>query len=90
MRWISDRRDLLGALALAISGAAAPSGGVRAHHHHHYHHHNYRKRYRKRCRQACKDDKKTCDRGCDILDGDSQDFCKQGCQIALSQCRSNC
>ena len=63
------------ALLLAMLGAAAASTGVQAHKHHH---HNYRQRYRKRCRQHCKDDKKTCDRGCDILDGDSQDFCKQG------------
>jgi hypothetical protein len=89
MRRSGDRRDLLYALALAILGVALPSTGVRAHKHKH-HHHNYRKRYRKRCRQHCKDDKKSCDRGCDILDGDSQDFCKQGCQVALSQCRSNC
>jgi hypothetical protein len=72
---------------LTIAGAIAPSTIAEAHKHHH---HNYRKRYRKRCRQDCKDDKKTCDRGCDILDGDSQTFCKQGCQIALTQCRSNC
>ncbi len=87
MRWFGDRRDLLGALALTLLGAVAPCAGVQAHTHHH---HNYRKRYRKRCRQHCHDDKKTCDRACDILDGDSQEFCKQGCQVALSQCRSNC
>ena len=85
MRWTGKRRDLLGALALTMLGVIAPSTGVHAHHHH-----SYRKRYRKRCRQQCADGEKTCDRGCDILDGNSQDFCKLGCQVALSQCRSNC
>ena len=48
------------------------------------------KRRRKRCRHHCKNNRKTCDRACNILDGDSRDLCKQGCRIAMSQCRGNC
>ena len=52
--------------------------------------HSHHKRRRKRCQHRCKNYRKTCDRACNILDGDSRDLCKQGCRIAMSQCRGDC
>ena len=75
-------RTALGALALSMLSGATRPGLVTAHHHH--------KRRRKRCDKHCKNNHRTCDRGCDILDDDSQEFCKQGCRVALSQCKSDC
>jgi hypothetical protein len=78
------RRLLLasGLAAVVVRGAEEPvrAGGK----------HRHRKRHHKRCDKHCKQDRKTCDRGCDILDDDSQHFCKQGCKVALSQCKKNC
>ena len=80
------RRDLfrtaLATLGLAGVSAAALQVGAAGHGHH--------KRRRKRCRHRCTGNRQTCDRGCDILDGDSREFCKQGCRVAMSQCRGNC
>jgi hypothetical protein len=71
-------RAMLGAIGL---GMASPMlTDARGHH----------KKRRKRCDKRCKNNHRTCDRGCDILDDDSQHFCKQGCKVALSQCKSNC
>jgi hypothetical protein len=86
MTRVESRRELL-RRALAgfgpgIATVVAFAGTAEGHGHH--------KRRRKRCRHQCKDNRKTCDRGCDILDGDSRDFCKQGCRVAMSQCRGNC
>ena len=86
MTWVGGRRDLIRA-ALARMGlggglAAVLPGEIDARGHH--------KRRRKRCRHRCKSSRKTCDRACDILDGDSRDFCKQGCRVAMSQCRGEC
>lgn len=86
MGWVEDRRHLI-RKALALIGlgggiVAARPGQTEAHGHH--------KRRRKRCRHRCKSNRKTCDRACDILDGDSQEVCKQGCQVAMSQCRGDC
>jgi hypothetical protein len=85
-RLVGERRALLRA-ALGVFGLAAVTGSARprlawAHHRH--------KRHRQRCRKRCKGNRRTCDRACDILDGDSQELCKQGCGIAMSQCRSGC
>ena len=82
-RSVIARRTLLAMLA-AIGGAGLAGAGapIAAHHHH--------KRRRKRCDKHCKANRKTCDRGCDILDGDSQQFCKESCRVALSQCKANC
>lgn len=77
-----DRRSLLPAMSLSIAALALGPMAVPSHHHH--------KKRRKRCDKHCKNDHKTCDRGCDILDGDSQHFCKQSCKVALSQCKSDC
>jgi hypothetical protein len=75
-------RRTLSALAASLAGLALGPRPLRAHHHH--------KKRRKRCDKHCKNDHQTCDRGCDILDGDSQHFCKQSCEVALSQCKSDC
>jgi hypothetical protein len=79
---VMGRRSLLPAMALALAALALRPLPLRAHHHH--------KKRRKRCDKHCKSNHKTCDRGCDILDGDSQHFCKQSCKVALSQCKSDC
>ena len=52
--------------------------------------HKRHKRRHKRCKKHCKGNRRTCNRGCDILDGDSKEFCKQGCKVAYSQCRNDC
>lgn len=86
MRAMGDRRDLI-RTSLAVIGlggglaAALPSEAEARGH---------RQRRRKRCRHRCKSSRKTCDRACDILDGDSRDLCKQGCRVAMSQCRGEC
>lgn len=79
-----SRRQVLGGVlgALTIAARSGNGGPVQARHHH-------RKR-RKRCDKQCKKDHKTCSRGCDILDDDSQHFCKQSCKVAQSQCKSEC
>ena len=78
-------RAILGAGGLTLlAGAIAPELATA------HHHHKRRKRHRKRCDKHCKNNHRTCDRGCDILDDDSQEFCKQGCRVALSQCKGNC
>jgi hypothetical protein len=77
---VGDRRTIL--TMFGAIGVAALPGTMRAHHHH--------KRRRKRCDKHCKQNHKTCDRGCDILDDDSEHFCKQSCTVALSQCKANC
>lgn len=75
------RRPALRAIAgLTFLAAHGPSSGS-AHHHH---------KKRRRCDKRCKQDHTTCDRGCDILDGDSQHFCKESCKVARSQCKSEC
>jgi hypothetical protein len=85
--WSGDRRGLVGGVLAAVgvagvAGAAFPEKSE-AHGHH--------KRRRKRCRHRCKNNRKTCDRACNVLDpGDSRDLCKQGCRVAMSQCRADC
>lgn len=81
---IGDRRDVMRCLlaVLGLGFVAATEPEAEAGHRH--------KRRRKRCRQRCTGNRQTCERGCDILDGDSQEFCKQGCRVALSQCRNGC
>ena len=74
-------RGMLGAGLAAVS-RMVPRDGAAGHGHH--------KRWRKRCRHRCKNSRKTCDRACNILDGDSRDLCKQGCRVAMSQCRGDC
>jgi len=89
---VGGRREVLRAMLGAAGGALSAMAGTElgeAHHRHHHHHHHHKGRH-KRCRQQCQGNLKTCDRGCDILDGDSRDFCKQGCRVALSQCQTNC
>ena len=68
--------------ALALLGLGLPRDDTAARHRRH--------RRRKRCRQHCKHNRRTCDHGCNILDDDSQHFCKQGCRVALSQCKGEC
>jgi hypothetical protein len=80
------RRDLFGKGLAAFGLAAATKMSLPGESAGHGHH----KKRRKRCRHHCKSNRKTCDRGCDILDGDSRDLCKQGCRVAMSQCRGNC
>jgi hypothetical protein len=86
MEGSSARRDLfrkaLAGLGLTAVTATVLPGEVEGRGHH--------KRRRKRCRHHCKNNRKTCDRACNILDGDSRDLCKQGCRVAMSQCRGDC
>lgn len=74
-------RGILATGLAAVSGMALRDGAAG---------HGRHKKRRKRCRHHCKSNRQTCDRACNILDGDSRDLCKQGCRIAMSQCRGNC
>jgi hypothetical protein len=72
-------RGVFAALGLAVVAGTEPAAAR-----------HRRKRRKKRCRQRCAGNLQTCDFGCDILDGDSQEFCKQSCRVADSQCRNEC
>lgn len=82
----ASRRRFLSAVAAAAGPALAAIGLTP----HPADTHKRRKRRHKRCRQRCQGNRRTCERGCDILDGDSKAFCKKGCKVADSQCRSDC
>ena len=89
-QWRGARRELLRRLLIAASvaglGGIATREAAAAKHQHH--HKNYHKRYRKYCRKQCKQNRKTCNQACEILS--DPDFCKQGCSIGESQCKTNC